>query len=265
MDWSDRCDARLPAELPPLQRMHASLLSLFRGELPPGEGGVEPAVEAARAEQGAAPEAVAAAVADAAAAEPAAAAAAGAGAEPLLTHVGVGEAGLGCEAAALRGCRWTARAGVVLQLPNHAAQQDAAGAQQAQQDGQQGEQGRPQDGGAVAAPAPAGGGAAGLAPTPVYIFRDHALDLGDLALASKGLTRCEWASFGFTLEGVQPAEAAGAGPVQAALRCAQPLSGACIAGVLVHLQPGDAAHSVQSGRPPPLAPTHEVGLAWAAA
>lgn len=53
-------------------------------------------------------------------------------APPILTLVGVGEAGWGCEGAAeqYRGCRWTARAGLVLRLPDHTAPSEAAAVQQ---------------------------------------------------------------------------------------------------------------------------------------
>ena len=135
--------------------------------------------------------------AGAAAGAAAAAAAAGAAAEaeaPLLTHVGVGEAGWGCPGAAqqFRSCKWSARAGLVLQLPDHrwleAANQHAvrAGAQ-----------------------LPAGGRASGgVMEVPVYLFRSWTaqLDAGEQQRAVQGLGRCDWAAHGFQLEAVSSSE-----------------------------------------------------------
>ena len=123
-----------------------------------------------------------------------AAATAGAAEPPLLTHVGVGEAGWGCPGAAqqFRSCKWSARAGLVLQLPDHgwlvAANQRALRA---------GEQ----------LPA-VGRSSGGVVEVPVYLFRSWAAQLSavEQQKAVRGLGRCDWAAYGFHLESVSSSE-----------------------------------------------------------
>lgn len=146
---------------------------------------------------------------------------------PPLMNVGMGEAGWGCPGAAqqYRGCKWTARAGLVLQLPDHAGLHAAQQAQQAQQQAaaaalaegmgavegtgeQQPGQAPPADG---AGAAPGGGsrsgsgGAAseqagdGTGPSrlPVYLFRSWALQLEGQGQAAKGLEKVDWCAGGW--------------------------------------------------------------------
>lgn len=121
---------------------------------------------------------------------------------PLLSYVGVGEAGWGCAGAAqaFRGCKWTAHAGLVLQLPDHAAQQ----AHQAQAAAAPGA-GSAGTGGSAVGSDGGGGAAEGPArglppPTPVFVFRSWAMQLEEHAPALKGLSMTDWPAYGFLLE-----------------------------------------------------------------
>lgn len=120
------------------------------------------------------------------------------GSQPLL-YVGVGEAGWGCAAAVqqFRGVKWAARAGLVLQVPDHEALQAAAAAQAAA--GQQAS--RAPDGGAQGGYSLAGGG---TPPTPVCVFRSWELQLGPAQQqhVQRGLEKCAWGSYGFALQSI---------------------------------------------------------------
>ena len=122
---------------------------------------------------------------------------------PPLTYIGVGEAGWGCTGAgqAFRGCKWSARAGIVLRMPDHARLADAAAAA-----------------GNAAAPAGQTAAAAGVASvpgqqsqlqaqqqqqqgtTPVCLVRCWGMQLGGQQAALRGVQRCEWGEHGFQLE-----------------------------------------------------------------
>lgn len=119
----------------------------------------------------------------AAAEEAAPAAAAAVAAEqppPLLAYVGVGEAGWGCPGAAqqFRGCKWSARCGLVLRMPDHARLRQQAGqaAQQAQHSG-------------TGASGEAAGDRSGPGRLPVYLFRSWGMQMEGQAQALKGLSK----------------------------------------------------------------------------
>lgn len=117
------------------------------------------------------------------------------GPPPPLVLLGTGEAGWGCAGPGqkLRGCKWAARAALVLHLVDHGALQ----AQQARQAVQQ----------AAAAGtdppllAPPSGAAGPPAPTAIYLFRSWEPQLAETQhqLALKALRKCDWGSHGFSL------------------------------------------------------------------
>lgn len=170
---------------------------------------------------------------------------------PLLTFLGVGEAGRGCGPAGAcpRGCKWAVRAGVVLRLPDHTALQAAT---------------------AVALPAAdeeplnashTSAVADGPFELSVYVFRNFTLQLGPQQAVVKALERCEWAAYGFSLVEVSPG---GNGPLTLALRCAQPRSGAALTAAVLHLQSEDVVGEATKGRPQTLAASHETRTVRAA-
>ena len=104
-----------------------------------------------------------------------------------LTFVGVGEAGWGCGEATLqlRGCKWTARAGLVLSMPDHATLAAAGGAGGAGAAASQQQQQQQQ-------------------PVPVFLFRGWAMQLEGQQQAVKGVEKLDWPAFGFSLVGAEP-------------------------------------------------------------
>lgn len=136
-----------------------------------------------------------------------------------LTHIGVGEAGWGCAAAgqAFHGCKWAARAGVVLQMPDHARLAAAAAAHRgaavpaghAAAEGGTSAAFVTQPAGECAQGAssePCGQQQASLGAqpsqgnTPVFLFRSWGMQLQGQEAALKGLQKCEWQEFGFLLD-----------------------------------------------------------------
>ena len=216
---------------------------------------------------------------------------------PLLTYIGVGEAGWGCPGAAqsFRGCRWTARAGLVLRLPDHA---------RLRQQGQTG----------AAVTGASEGDRGGPTVLPLCLFRSWGLQLEGQGQgrALKGLSKVDWPNFGFALMGA-PQSGAGEegqgrggcrragwcgrvggrspmpllcllprtpaspavywlsltchalpgpcadGTLTATLRCAQPASGARLEAAVVHLVPCEHRGAAESGKPPALSAGYEVG------
>lgn len=218
---------------------------------------------------------------------PVAAAAAAAAAQaagqppPLLTYVGVGEAGWGCPGAAqsFRGCRWTARAGLVLRLPDHARLRQL---------------------GLTLSGGGGGGGEgdrSGPAALPLVLFRGWGLQLEGQGRALKGLSKADWPNFGFALMGAPqagagerrvgmrlngrtaqwavlraclplrrphpslttPTSTCADGTLTATLRCAQPASGARLEAAVVHLVPCEHRGLAESGKAPALSAGYEVG------
>jgi hypothetical protein len=189
-------------------------------------------------------------------------------APPVLSFVGVGEG------AVPRGCKWTACAGVVLQLPDHSAIAAAAGSQpysqqvQASQEkidendvvvvvDQQNtaEQQQQQQQGATLGWAPT---------TPAYLFKSHAVQFADNVNYIDALKRVNWSGHGFKALNIgigssgnsstPPAEREhpSVEPVAVVLRCEQPESMATIAAIVVHLYCPitatiEALHSSQEG------------------
>lgn len=123
---------------------------------------------------------------------------------PPLRYVGVGEAGWGCAGAAqqYRGCKWTARAGLVLSVPDHARLKAAASAQRQRQREEQGDE---DGGGCSGGAAGAAGGASGDAnavPTgpaqlTVYAFHSWGMQLAGQGRAVAGLSKVDWSASGF--------------------------------------------------------------------
>ena len=99
----------------------------------------------------------------------------------------MGEAGWGCPGAdqQFRGCKWSAQAGLVLQLPIHGSSQGRCA------------------GGGGASAAGGGGGGGAEESVPVHLFRSWALQLQleGRRQAARGVQRCDWAAYGFQLVG----------------------------------------------------------------
>ena len=178
----------------------------------------------------------------------------------VLSFVGVGEAGQGCApvgpgaaAAPPRGCKWAARVGVVLRMPDHLSAAEPA-------------QRTPNPPGEEAA---GGGGAAaaaadeGVSEASVYVFRNFSLQTEPSSGVVAALERCDWGAHGFALAAARPSP--GGGGAALALRCAQPASGAARAAIVVHLQSGDTEREARLGRPQGLAAGHEARVVRAAA
>lgn len=189
---------------------------------------------------------------------------------PMQVYIGVGEAGWGCEGAAeqFRGCRWVARAGLVLELPDHgspaaaataaihaaAAVAATAGAALQESHHDAGLPGR-------AAPQPAAASGQRLAVTPVFVFRNYAAQLEQLQQVERGLLRCNWAGYGLQLPraAFTPPAVPGEGSLSLTVEFAQPKARARLAAVVVHLQCCEPHSEVLSGKLPPLAASYEVG------
>ncbi|KAL4435652.1 hypothetical protein ABPG77_002615 [Micractinium sp. CCAP 211/92] len=198
-----------------------------------------------------------------------------------LTYIGIGEAGWGCAGAgqAFRGCKWAARAGVVLRMPDHARLAAAAATQRgaAMPAGQAAAAEDAASAGCATQPAdecvqgassePCGqqqasqGALTSQGNTPVFLFRSWGMQLRGQQAALKGVQKCEWQEFGFLLD---HAEAGAEGPMAAALRCAQPASGATLTAAVVHLTPNDYRAAAEGKQPPGLAPGREAQLVRAA-
>ncbi|PSC76824.1 hypothetical protein C2E20_0918 [Micractinium conductrix] len=157
-----------------------------------------------------------------------------------LTFVGVGEAGWGCGEATLqlRGCKWTARAGLVLSMPDHATLAAAGGAGGAGAAASQQQQQQQQ-------------------PVPVFLFRGWAMQLEGQQQAVKGVEKLDWPAFGFSLVGAEPTPE---GPISVALRCAQPASGAALTAAVVHLTPCDYSGAAAGKGLPALSASYEARL-----
>ncbi|KAL4425289.1 hypothetical protein ABPG75_009305 [Micractinium tetrahymenae] len=220
------------------------------------------------------------------------------GPAPPLTYIGVGEAGWGCAGAAqtFRACKWAARAGIVLRMPDHAQLAAAAAAARepappavlvASAASAAGDDGTVLgvQGAAEVAGSSRGASAAGQqpvqqgapaqrqprppeqqpqpaqGPTPVFLFRRWGMQFEGQQAALKGVERCEWPEYGFQLE---RAEGGADGPIAAVLRCAQPASGASLAAAVVHLTPSDYRAAAEGKQPPGLAPSRESQLVRAA-
>lgn len=154
-----------------------------------------------------------------------------------LTYVGVGEAGWGCATPdqAFRGCKWTAQAGVVLRMPDHARLAAAAAAARAADPLAVPAVDATRDAGGAAGTAPAVQPAADVAvgcssaasgerrahpcafpppqppdqhvphqppsgTTPVFVFRSWRMQLAGQAAVLRGVQRCDWQEYGFQLE-----------------------------------------------------------------
>ncbi len=137
-----------------------------------------------------------------------------------LTYIGIGEAGWGCAGAgqAFRGCKWAARAGVVLRMPDHARLAAAAAVQRGA--AMPAGQAAAAEGGASAGGAtqPAAEGVAGASSqpcgqqqasqgaltsqgtTPVFLFRSWGMQLRGQQAALKGVQKCKWQEHGFLLD-----------------------------------------------------------------
>ncbi|GAB4812964.1 hypothetical protein N2152v2_000010 [Parachlorella kessleri] len=157
---------------------------------------------------------------------------------PQLSYVGVGEAGWGCERAAeqYRGCKWTARAGVVLQLPDHER-----------------------------LPAPYEPPTA-VDPTPVFLFRNYALLSEQPAAAQspalKGLGKCDWGEFGFQLSST-PLQAAAVPSANAAAGDSQ-IAGRSSSTAGQDRKSTETRSEAATGKPLPLAATYEARMVRAA-
>ena len=162
---------------------------------------------------------------------------------PLLHYIGVGEANLP------RGCKWGACAGAVIQIPDHAhlLNPQNIGRNRGGIMGNSTATGIRAESGQIPkqapdlnynqstreAPIPFN---PSTDPTPVYIFKSHALQMVQRSVAAAALPRVDWTGHGFKLLGIQ-AEPTAPGPLAATLRCEQPESLAAIVAVVVHLYP----------------------------
>ncbi|KAL4520792.1 hypothetical protein Ndes2526A_g05336 [Nannochloris sp. 'desiccata'] len=175
---------------------------------------------------------------------------------PLLSFVGVGEG------AVPRGCKWTACAGVVLQLPDHDAISAAQQLQQYQYNEEHrvvGENSEEQQAATAAA------AAAAAISTPAYLFKSHAVQFAHNLNYMDALRRVNWSGHGFKLLNISykgssgtsstspPTSAAAAveqqasvDPVAVVLRCEQPESMAAIAAIVVHVYCNIATPTTQA-------------------
>ncbi len=169
---------------------------------------------------------------------------------PILSFVGVGEGAIP------RGCKWTACAGVVLQLPDHTA----LAAVHAQSENSH-LAGPEVDLPSLEAPAVDKTTILDNSPTPAYVFKSHAVQFTENINYIDALKRVNWSGYGFKLLEISSGESsfspsaavevqeqqASIDPVAVTLRCEQPESMASIAAIVVHLYCPTTTPSLQAG------------------
>jgi hypothetical protein len=165
----------------------------------------------------------------------------------LLSYVGVGEGAIP------RGCKWTAIAGVALQIPDHRNTLSVVQQQQSQQSQYQSshEENDPQQ--QQQQPGAPNSSDSDVVSTPAYVFKSYAVQFTENSNYLDALRRVNWTGNGFklilssaasipvssttTVKDLSEQQQASLEPVSLVLKCEQPESLAHIAAIVVHLYP----------------------------